>query len=70
MFPKDYLRAKEWLKTIKQSFNYNSLPKKRICSNHFSAKCYKRDLRNELLGIPLRKSLSPDAVPDKNLPGE
>ena len=35
----------------------------RVCSLHFSDSCYERDLRNELLGIPVRKRLLPDAVP-------
>lgn len=42
----------------------------RICSAHFSPKCYSRDLQHELLGLPLRKKLKPDAVPDINLPSQ
>ncbi|CAH1179434.1 unnamed protein product [Phaedon cochleariae] len=41
----------------------------RVCSNHFSAKCYQRDLQHELLGLPLRRKLKNDAVPDQNLTG-
>lgn len=42
----------------------------RVCSAHFSPKCYRRDLQHELLGLPLRKKLKPDAVPDINLPSQ
>ena len=35
----------------------------RICSLHFTDTSYERDLRNELLGLPIRKRLLPDAVP-------
>ena len=42
----------------------------RVCSQHFSVKCYQRDLQHELLGLPLRRKLKADAVPDQNLPGK
>lgn len=41
----------------------------RVCSDHFSASCYQRDLQHELLGLPLRRRLRPDAVPDMKIPG-
>lgn len=41
----------------------------RVCSDHFSPSCYLRDLQHELLGLPLRRRLRPDAVPDRNLCG-
>ncbi|GLV44833.1 uncharacterized protein CBL_14596 [Carabus blaptoides fortunei] len=40
----------------------------RVCSNHFSSDCYQRDLQHELLGLPIRKKLKPEAVPDLHLP--
>lgn len=40
----------------------------RICSEHFSSACYQRDLQHELLGLPLRRKLKRDALPDRNLP--
>ncbi|KAK9877134.1 hypothetical protein WA026_016878 [Henosepilachna vigintioctopunctata] len=40
----------------------------RVCSAHFSSNCYERDLQHELLGLPLRKKLKKDAVPDQFLP--
>lgn len=43
-------------------------PYARVCSDHFSPGCYQRDLQHELLGLPLRKKLKTDAVPDRNLP--
>jgi len=41
-----------------------------VCSLHFQPSDYKRDLQNELLGIPSRKrnQLNPDAVPSLLLP--
>lgn len=42
----------------------------RVCSDHFSSESYQRDLQHELLGLPLRKKLKPNAKPDKNLPKE
>lgn len=42
----------------------------RVCSEHFSNNCYQRDLQHELLGLPLRKKLKPDAVPNRNLPNQ
>ncbi|KAL3283948.1 hypothetical protein HHI36_018116 [Cryptolaemus montrouzieri] len=40
----------------------------RVCSIHFSPDCYQRDLEHELLGLPLRKKLRKDALPDLHLP--
>ncbi|KAJ8944811.1 hypothetical protein NQ318_013147 [Aromia moschata] len=44
-------------------------PYARVCSDHFSPDCYQRDLQHELLGLPLRRKLKSDAVPNQNLPG-
>ena len=35
----------------------------KICSRHFSSDSYERDLRNELLGLPVRKKLKSNAIP-------
>ncbi|XP_075217988.1 uncharacterized protein LOC142322796 [Lycorma delicatula] len=70
VFPKDPKRSAEWLKCINQDFDSEKISKMRICSQHFSEKCYNRDLQNELLGLPIRKKLHHDAVPDTNLPFE
>lgn len=40
----------------------------RICSKHFDESSYKRDLRNELLQLPLRRILKADALPTLHLP--
>lgn len=67
-FPVSPTRAQKWLEVCRhknKKFNPNFA---RICSEHFSSGCYKRDLQHELLGLPLRKKLKPDAVPDINLP--
>ena len=37
-------------------------------SNHFDESAYERDLRNELLGLPLRRKLKSEAVPTLCLP--
>jgi len=39
----------------------------RICSGHFEEKDYVRDLRNELLGLPVRRLLAAGAIPKKAL---
>nr|CAH7712564.1 unnamed protein product [Callosobruchus chinensis] len=43
-------------------------PYARVCSDHFTPDCYQRDLQHELLGLPLRKKLKPNAVPNLSLP--
>ena len=37
----------------------------RVCSDHFVHTDYERDLQNELLGLPQKKILKPEAVPRK-----
>nr|XP_040570148.1 uncharacterized protein LOC121119503 [Lepeophtheirus salmonis] len=65
-FPKDSALLRNWVKACKRKDKFN--PKKsRICSNHFSQDCYERDLRNELLGLPLRRLLKKGSVPSVNL---
>ena len=39
----------------------------KLCSEHFSSAQLVRDLEHELLGLPSRKRLIPNAVPDQNL---
>jgi hypothetical protein len=41
--------------------------KSAICELHFLPSDYERDLRNELLNLPLRKMLKPGSVPTRNL---
>lgn len=40
----------------------------RVCSVHFLPEDYERDLRNELLGLPVRKHLRPNAIPSQHIP--
>lgn len=68
-FPTSPTRAQKWLQLCGRS-EATRLHFARICSAHFSPKCYRRDLKHELLGLPLRKKLEPDAVPDINLPSQ
>ncbi|XP_049770988.1 pneumococcal serine-rich repeat protein-like [Schistocerca cancellata] len=40
----------------------------RVCSLHFSARSYERDVQHELLGLPPRSRLRRGAVPDRAVP--
>ncbi|CAH1111454.1 unnamed protein product [Psylliodes chrysocephalus] len=57
---------KEWIKRCKRETKFNPLTAT-ICSLHFTPDDYKRDLQNELLGLPLRRVLQKTAVPTLNL---
>lgn len=65
MWPTCPKRSAKWLELCGTSEPGYS----RVCSEHFSEKCYKRDLEHELLGLPLRRKLKKDALPDRRLPG-
>lgn len=67
-FPSSPTRARKWVEACGGKQERPSFG--RVCSAHFSPKCYHRDLQHELLGLPLRKKLKPDAVPDINLPSQ
>ena len=57
-FPSDINLQKLWIELTKRKDPVN--PKTaRICSQHFKPEDYERDLRNELLNLPLRKLLKP-----------
>ena len=59
----------QWAKACKRNdVDLTKCDRFLICSNHFSSAQYERDMRNELLGLPIRKILKKDAVPDRNLP--
>ena len=66
-FPKDAVRAKQWTDSIglKEIPSYKS--KFRVCEKHFSKEFFSRDLRAELLNLPNRLLLHPDAVPSLNV---
>ena len=54
----------------KQTINYTGKVSKqyfRICSKHFSENQTQRDFQYELLGLPVRQILLPNALPDKYL---
>ncbi|XP_031329863.1 uncharacterized protein LOC116160867 [Photinus pyralis] len=66
-FPKksdDSIR-KEWIRRCKRVMNPST---SQMCSAHFTAEDYERDMRNELLGLPLQKRLRKNSVPTLNLP--
>lgn len=69
-FPASPTRARKWVEVCGGGKEQHRPNFARICSAHFSPKCYRRDLQHELLGLPLRKKLKPDAVPDINLPSQ
>jgi len=54
--------TKTWLHFCRRKDAVN-VHNARICSNHFQHSDYERDMEHELLGLPLRKKLKPDAVP-------
>lgn len=66
-FPKNVSVQRSWISRCKREDNIN-VDSARICSDHFLADDYVRDLKNELLGLPVRKRLKPDAVPSQKIP--
>lgn len=62
---KDRERAIIWLENIGTGHDVDSFNFKRkvVCSKHFDKSAFKRDLQAELLGLPEKKRLNPDAVP-------
>ena len=65
-FPKDNEFRQKWLIACKRADKINPNTST-VCSQHFKADNYERDLKNELLGLPLRKRLKPGAIPSENL---
>ncbi|XP_035212976.1 uncharacterized protein LOC118186912 isoform X2 [Stegodyphus dumicola] len=66
-FPKNKKIVDHWIAACKREDEFK-IENATICSIHFKDEDYQRDLRNELLGIPLRKFLKEDAIPTINLP--
>ena len=67
MFPKSEEVCQKWKVACKRQDPFN--PKtSSICSEHFVASDYERDLQGELLGLPLKRRLKKDAFPTANLP--
>ncbi|GBN36193.1 hypothetical protein AVEN_241703-1 [Araneus ventricosus] len=66
-FPQNRALNKIWEERCKRKYEFN-VKNAVICSEHFTEDDYERDLRNELLGLPLKKLLKKDAVPTLSLP--
>lgn len=67
-FPKDIQIQKAWITKCHRKDHFN-VTTSTVCSLHFTADDYLRDLRAELLKQPRKKILKPDAVPSVNLAG-
>lgn len=61
-FPKDKCIRAAWVAKCKRKDKING-QFARVCSEHFTREDYVRDLENELLGLPLRRKLKPEAIP-------
>jgi hypothetical protein len=61
-FPKNKELRKKWIVACKREDQFNPSTST-VCSNHFLPTDYERDLRNELLGLPVKKRLRKDAFP-------
>ncbi|KAL1493955.1 hypothetical protein ABEB36_009634 [Hypothenemus hampei] len=72
-FPKTKHVLEQWIRLCRVSDKFNG-KYARICSKHFNASDFKRNLKLELLGPSsssarsARKMLKPEAVPSKHLP--
>ncbi|XP_049809363.1 uncharacterized protein LOC126252510 [Schistocerca nitens] len=67
-FPKDVKVQKAWIMKCHRKDRF-SVATSTVCSLHFTSDDYLRDLRAELLNLPPKKTLKPDAVPSVNIPG-
>lgn len=70
IFPTKHELAAKWSILCGYKKDFKAPPYARVCSEHFSPNCYQRDLQHELLGLPLRKKLKAEAVPNRNLPNQ
>lgn len=66
-FPRDLQLQRLWASKCYRKDHIN-VANATVCSLHFKSDNYVRDLKAELLNIPARKILKPDAVPCLNLP--
>eukprot|EP00096_Caligus_rogercresseyi_P009814 TRINITY_DN3414_c0_g1_i3.p1 TRINITY_DN3414_c0_g1~~TRINITY_DN3414_c0_g1_i3.p1 ORF type:complete len:306 (-),score=-25.76 TRINITY_DN3414_c0_g1_i3:54-971(-) len=60
-FPRSKDLASKWATACNREYGLPKYPV--ICHKHFTEDSYQRDLRNELLNLPTRRILKPDAVP-------
>lgn len=67
IFPKCEEQRRVWVSRCKRAddFNVNTA---RVCSKHFLREDYERDMKNELLGLPTKKILRPNAIPSQCIP--
>lgn len=68
MLPSNPQLQSKWVELCTNKKNVKVNGYARVCSEHFSENSYQRDLQHELLGLPLRRKLKPDALPERNLP--
>ena len=66
-FPKETEKQKIWIDKCQRE-DQIKIKSARICETHFSDECFQRDLKNELLGLPLKRNILASAIPDLNLP--
>ena len=69
-FPQDIELKRQWIAKCRRSDNINT-DNARVCSLHFESVNFKRNLKYELLNIPVpnnQKVLEEDAVPTMLLP--
>ena len=62
--PSDKRIRKLWIDTIKRpTSNLPPYANIRLCHLHFDKNCFERDLKSELLNLPIKRILKKDAVP-------
>ena len=66
-FPLNEEVRKKWIVACKRDDKNLNPSTASVCSTHFLSTDYERDLRNELLGIPIRKKLKKNAVPSQKI---
>jgi len=66
-FPQSAELRQKWIMACKRDDRLVNPNTASVCSIHFLPTDYKRDLKNELLGLQLQKRLMPDAVPTQKI---
>ena len=66
-FPQDPETRKKWVQACKRKDGLLNPLTAHVCSSHFQPSDYERDLKNELLGLPVRNLLKKSAVPSLKL---
>ena len=66
-FPAKRKLAIKWLHNIGTGHNVDrfNFHRKVVCEDHFTEQSFKKDVEHSLLGLPERKHLKKDVVPDK-----